>query len=455
MNKKLSLGSAIAFLLIAVALTFTITMSVSWRIYNKSIEGIAQTQETFAKLSEVDQLVKQNYLFETDPDKINDALIRGYLEGLADPYAEYVGIADAQNNPDTYNGKDFGFGITYVIHPDTGYPYITLVHNDSSAKSAGVQAGDQLISIDGKNLLTDEGKKLLNNLEQTDGKVYPVTVSRGTRTLELYLKMSEYDVASVTYETIDDVGYIRIWGFNTASVSQFKTAIASLQQSKVCGLILDVRHNSGGSVPAAREMLDLLLPEGTLYTAEYSDGSNEKFTSDKNCVDLPMTVLVDEKTASAAELFAGVIKDFYTGPLIGETTYGKGIMQRTFTLSDGSEIKFTTAYLLTPLGNRYHGKGIVPNNELILNDTAKSRFYLLTHNEDAQLQAAFSLLTETKEKPFESTVSSSASSAVSSVPSSASSVPSASSDTPASSAGSSVYASSEDASVSFTDRFRI
>ena len=446
MNKKISLARSLAFLLIAVTLTFTVTMSVSWRMYNKAIESIADTQETYAKLSEVDQLVKQNFLFEISQTDLSDSLIEGYIDGLGDPYAQYYSSQEVQAHTDSYNGNSVGLGVSYVFHPDNGYPYITVVHADSSAKDAGVQVGDQIVSIDGKDLLTDEGKSILSTVSEQKNKVFQLSVLRDKRTMDFYLESTDYTMTSVLFDTIDDVGIIRILSFNTASVEQFKTAIASLQGSNVAGIVLDVRHNSGGSVAAARDMLDILLPEGTLYTAKYSDGSTEKFTSDANSVDLPMAVLIDKHTASAAELFAGVIKDFYVGPLIGEQTYGKGIMQRTFSLSDGSEIQITTAYLLTPLGHQYHGIGILPSTEVILNDVAKSRFYLLTYTEDAQLQEAVNLLTnKTVEENVSSSVSSSEdsstdsstdSSAVSSQPLTTSSDASSSADSSAASTSS-------------------
>ena len=421
MNKKISLASSLAFLLIAVTLTFTVTMSVSWRMYNKAIESRADTQETYAKLSEVDQLVKQNFLFEISQSDLTDSLIEGYINGLGDPYAQYYSTEQVQAHTDSYNGDSVGLGVSYVSHPDTGYPYITVVHADSSAKDAGVQVGDQIVSIDGKDLLSEEGKALLSTVSKQKGKVFQVSILRDKRTMDFYLESTDYTVTSVLFDTIDDVGVIRILSFNTASVNQFKTAVASLQSSNVAGIVLDVRHNSGGSVAAARDMLDILLPEGTLYTAKYADGSTEKFTSDENAVDLPMVVLIDEHTASAAELFAGVVKDFFVGPLIGEQTYGKGIMQRTFSLSDGSELQITTAYLITPLGHQYHGTGILPSTEVILNDVAKSRFHLLSYTEDVQLQEGVKLLTnkQTQEPESSSSVSSSASSATSSNQSSA------------------------------------
>ncbi|MBQ9106720.1 MAG: PDZ domain-containing protein [Clostridia bacterium] len=397
MNKKIPLGSAIAFLLIAITLTFTITMSVSWRMYNKQLESVADTQATYAKLGEVEQLIKQHYIGEINETELTDSLISGYIDGLGDKYAQYIPVSDTQTNTDSYNGKAVGIGITYIVHPDTGLPYVTLVHKGSSADTAGLLKGDVIVMINQTDVLTEEGQALMSEMVGNKGVTYTVTVSREGKYLDFYLTVSEYEFMSVTSYTIQDVGVVRISGFNTASVEQFKTAVKSFVESGVSGIVFDLRHNSGGSVPAVREMLDYVLPEGVLYTAEYSDGTKEEFKSDSVCIELPLAVLIDENTASAAELFAACIKDSHAGQLIGETTYGKGIMQRTFTLSDGSEVQFTVAYISTPMSGRYHEVGVLPNTTVILNDNAKKRFYLLTYDEDPQLQAAFNALTAIEE----------------------------------------------------------
>ncbi|MGN1080487.1 MAG: S41 family peptidase, partial [Acutalibacteraceae bacterium] len=283
-------------------------------------------------------------------------------------------------------------GISYAIDSKSGLPYVTMVHRGSSADTSGIKIGDYIIGSSAGTADDIGVDEMLKALEGSSGDTKSLTVKRGNEQLNFVCTVSQFEITSVTYSVEENIGIVKISAFNTLTVSQFKDAIAELTSQEITGIIFDVRHNSGGVMSAAKDILDIILPEGTLYTAEYSDGTAETFTSDAACIDLPMAVLIDEKTASAAEMFAAAIKDYYAGALVGMKTYGKGVMQRTYSLSDDSMITITIAYFNSPKGINYDGVGIEPNFTVALSEEAADRFFILSYDEDIQLQTAVGLL---------------------------------------------------------------
>lgn len=215
-----------------------------------------------------------------------------------------------------------------------------------------------------------------------------MTIARGEETLEITAQRAEYTSTTVSARMVDGVGLLHIYSFDNNTEEQFKQAYYRLTELGAEGLIIDLRNNLGGTLNSTEKILDFLLPEGNLYSTVYKDGREEEHLSDANCVSLPMAVLVNGNSASASELFAGAMQDFSAAKLVGTRTYGKGVMQNTYTLKDKSSIVLTFAYFNLPKGENYNGVGISPDVEITLSEEQSKRFYQLSDDEDPQLQEA-------------------------------------------------------------------
>jgi carboxyl-terminal processing protease len=340
-----------------------------------------------SKLLEIDSKIKDKYLYELDESYVEDALASAYVQVLGDEYAYYYNPEAYDEKLDDFEGVSGGLGISLVMHPKTGLPYVVAVYDGSPAEAAGLKAGDSILKVGYK---STEGLTLDETVELIGGEVgekRTLTVSRGKREIKINTELGEYEIQSVFSRRIGDTGYIKITEFNDSTFTQFKSAVKKLKNSK--GLVFDLRNNYGGTVDSCIKMLDMLLPKGVLLREMDKDGNiKEVEFSDSAKVDLPMAVLVNGNTASAAEIFAMNVRDLGGGKLVGEKTFGKGIVQTTFELTDKTAVKFTTAKIVDSSGKSYHEKGLKPDIKVKLNEKQTRNFYLLSDSEDPQIQAA-------------------------------------------------------------------
>lgn len=389
MNKKISLGAAVSLMIVVAAITICITMLVSQQMFSDKIASINERQAIYDKLSEIDQKVRQNYFGSIDETKLRDSVADGYVAGLGDKYAAYFSVDDAKAMEEENAGKSHGIGLLVVEHPDHKTMYVAAVHAGSPAEKAGIKAGDEIIAV-GDEQVTDIGyQTAYEKILGESGTAVSLMVRSGETDTPMEVVRGDFEQQSVFYHTIEGMGYIKITDFNTATTAQFKNALEKLTAEQVKGLIFDVRGNGGGTVDSTAAILDLLLPEGDIISATYAGGKTEVLhKSDASETKLPMTVLTDDHTASAAELFAASIRDYQKGILIGTKTYGKGVMQRTFNLSDGSSVKFTIAQFNPPSGKNFDGVGLSPDTEVTLTDDQKTYFYFLSDLEDPVKAAA-------------------------------------------------------------------
>ncbi len=392
MNKKVPLGTVIGIMIIIIAITFTATMGVSWKLYNNTLSENTNLKTAISKLGETDQLVRQYSLENIDEDVLNDAIISGYISGIGDKYAYYTSAGMSESTNNSKNGLATGIGISYVIDPDSKLPCITLVHSGTSADTSGLEVGDYIIETPAGKSEVIGADAAMHSLVGKDGETKSLTVLRNGQSLKVVCTVSQYEATSVYGYVRGSIGIIRILSFNSLSVQQFKDTLQSLYDQNVTGIVFDIRHNEGGVLSVAKDIVDIILPEGTIYTAEYTNGEIETYASDASSVKVPLVLVIDSKTASAAEMFAAAIKDHYAGPLVGMTTFGKGVTQRTYTLSDNSMITITVANLLSPKGNNYNGIGIEPTYTVALPIESDEEFYLLEYDEDIQLQTAVGIL---------------------------------------------------------------
>ena len=346
MNKKVSLGVTLTFIILAVALTFSITMLISWNTFNKHVYNVNERQAMYSKLTEIDQKVRQNYNGEIDEQELNNAIAKGYISGLGDPYAQYFTAEEYQEYLDSSAGVKVGVGLTVGVD-ENDRAIVKKVYSGSPAEAVGIKENDELVKVDGKAVSEVGIQAAAELLKGEIGQKVLLTVRRGEQELAFNMELKHFETISVTGEIINNIGIIRITEFNNNTYEQFTGLLEDYQGRNVAGLVFDVRNNSGGTLEAVAKILDVLLPTGTIVTAEYKDGTTEVlYTSDANDVKLPMTVVANGGTASAAELFTAALRDYQKASFIGTQTYGKGIMQNTQKLTDGSAIRRKAGILM-------------------------------------------------------------------------------------------------------------
>lgn len=396
MNKKISLGAAVTFMCIVAAVTFSITMVVSARLFDSKVFNIKEREAMYNKLANIDQLVRTNYSGEIDEENLLDYLAIGYLAGINDPYASYMRATEYETAQKNSSGKSIGIGME-IVKDSSGYYVVTDVYANSPAEGAGMKRGDLIVSLGGKDLSQVKSAELNDLLYGDSGSTLSLTLRREGEDIPLDVVRRECEITSVYSRMIGEDGYIRISQFNDATVKQFASALASLQSQGAKSLIFDLRDNGGGIIKSAAEILDTLLPEGDIVSGTMKDGQTKVlYTSDANEVDLPMVVITNKNTASAAELFAAAIRDYNKGKLVGQNTYGKGVMQGTYKLTDGSAVEMTIGYFNPPSGQNFQGVGLKPDFESALSSENEKKLYSLTDEQDTQLKKAIEVANSLK-----------------------------------------------------------
>lgn len=392
MNRKISLGAALAFVIIAAAVAVCITMLVSRDTFNRKISNVEQQEQMYQKIQKIDQVVSDNSLYDVDSETLLNAIGQGVVSGIGDPYAEYYSSSEYQKLLDEQSGDAVGIGVLLQEDSSGDYAAVVQVYPDSPAESAGLQPGDLILEVDGSSVRGMELEEVSDALIGEKGTAVSLVYRRNGSDSTAEITRRQYSQSSVTYQVVDgDIGYLRISSFEENTPSQLNDALNNLQAQQVRGLVLDVRDNAGGDTGSCTECLDQLLPEGVLgYTRTGSSQRQILATSDDSEIDLPMAVLVNENTSSMAELFAIAIRDYDKGDLVGTTTYGKGVLQTLYPLDDGSAVRITTAYFDPPASENFDGVGLTPDYEVSL-----GRDQLATMGSmdgDDQLEKAVSVL---------------------------------------------------------------
>ncbi len=383
----------ISVTILAVVLTAVISVLASFSFYKAyfTVEPTAYT-----KLTELQSIIDRYYYGETDPEAIEKAILQGYVYGIGDKYATYLDASDSTLRSEDLKGNATGIGIVVVQHPDTGNLYVKNVYENAPANKAGLKVGDQIAAIDSVPVPETGFSAAVDSIVREIGETVELTVVRGEKTLTVKVTYSEFVSQTVFPRMLDSgYGYVEILSFNDETPAQFKAAVKGLIEQGADALIFDLRGNGGGTVDSVTEMVDFLCPEGTIMTAKYADGSIETVAvSDKEETDLPMVILTDGATASAAELFTASLIEFEKGFSVGAKTYGKGVMQGTYSLSDGSAVVITIAEFFVHNDVSFNEKGIEPEIPVELTEQQKIYRYLLTDSEDPVLQAAIDGLNE-------------------------------------------------------------
>lgn len=393
MNKRISLGLAISLVAIGCAITFILTWTVSLNQYNAKIASTEKYEGVYKKLRELAASAQTNYVGTIDQDAVENSVLNGYVSGIGDEYAMYLSADRYYDYQQANNGVINGAGLE-AIEDGSGYLQVSKVYKNSSADLNGVKVGDMIIEINNRGILSMTADAALKQITGEVGTTISLKIVSNGEERVVTLTRQQIDIESVTYKMLEgNIGYVRILYFNARTSEQFSNALNSLRGAGATSFIFDVRHNDGGLISSVRPMLNRLIPAAAVATAEYANGVRRTLieTDSEESLDLPVTVLVDGKTESAAEVFAVGLRDEMGAMLIGTQTAGKGVVLNAFEFSDKSALILTTAQIIPSKSERFDKVGLKP--DYITELPAEASFSTLTDAEDTQLQKAVEILT--------------------------------------------------------------
>lgn len=369
MGKKITLGTAITLIIIAVAITVSLTMVLALRNFNEKVSGITERENMFAKFTEIDNYVRQNRS-DIDEETLMDGVAKGYLSGINDPYALYMSAETYSAYVAASSQTVAGVGITASMDSD-GYMLVGKVYEGSTAASAGILPGDLIIKVDDINLSADTYAESEALLIGEAGTKVTLKVRRDGEDTEMEITRRVLTPTNVTAVPFDNYYYIRVDDFTESTPDQFSKAVEKAISAGAQYLVFDVRSVNSGLVSSAATVLDRLVGSGDMLYVEYNDGSKETlYTSNSRETDIPMVVLVNESTAGAAEFFAAGLRDFGKAKIVGMQTAGVGSLQKIYKLDDGSAIQLTIGkYYLANSDTAWEGSGVVPDHMVSLDYT--------------------------------------------------------------------------------------
>lgn len=340
---------------------------------SESVSGVVLERETQKKLDKLEKYVDRYYLYEDeiDEDYQQEGLYAGFIESLGDPYSVYYGKEATKALKETVTGEYDGIGAVLSQDEETGMVRVIKVYKDSPAQKAGLERDDLIVKVDGKKTEDNDLNEVVSWIRGEKGTEVTLTVQRTDKygmsdEKKLTAVRAAIEVETVESKMLDGkIGYIAVAEFEQVSLDQFKQAVDRLDEAGAKGLIIDLRDNPGGDVDAVCSMLDYLLPKGTTVFTKDKYDKREDYTSDEeHQYKKPVHVLVNGNSASASEIFSGAIQDFGAGKIIGEKTYGKGVMQQIIDLRDGTSLRLTVAEFFTPKGHTINKKGVQPDVEV-------------------------------------------------------------------------------------------
>ena len=395
MNRKISVGMAVSIVILAMTVTFSITMLVAMRLFDSTVSSVKEKESMYNKLAEVDRYVRSNDYYPIDETTLYDRLTAGYLLGTGDKYARYYSASAYTDLMNTQNGTLIGIGVELAVD-QSGYAKVLKVYDESPAKEAGIEVGNYITAVDGTDVKSLSSVDTIQaRLRGESGTTVNVTwLDNETAEHTADLTHSGYSSTTVDYQMLQgNVGYIKIRQFDSSTPSELDYAIRSLSANGAGSLVFDLRDNGGGLLDDAISCIDLVAPEGTLAYAEDKSGNRTLLGSStgESEVNLPLVCLVNGNTASAAELFASSLRTLSGARLVGTTTMGKGTIQSSpQRLSDGSAVVVTVAKLICGDGSCFDGTGLTVDVERPLTADEQTAYYDYTVENDPQIQRAVS-----------------------------------------------------------------
>lgn len=398
MSKKVSLGVAATVTLIAMAVTFSMTMTVSMNMFNNTVSSVKNKERMYNKLSEVDRYVRANEYFDINDDTLNDTIASGYMLGISDKYARYYSAKAYSERVGLANGRLMGIGAAVVKDPSSGYARIIRVYDNTPATNVGLEVGGFITAIgDTSTRSMSDTAAMTSALLGEEGSTVSIKYLTPLREEQSFeITHANYTTPSISTVRLMDngVGYLRIDSFTSGTAVEFRNVVNSLTNQGATSLIFDLRDNSGENLNAALVATDYCVPSGLIAQSQDKDGNvTDLRMSDENEITLPMVCLVNGSTASGAELFANALRKMAGATIVGSTTAGKGVLlSDPQSLSDGSAVVITVGILLDNEGKNWNGTGLTPDVDASLTNDEQSSYYDFTVDNDPQITKAINAI---------------------------------------------------------------
>lgn len=398
MSKKVSLGVAATVTLIAMAVTFSMTMTVSMNMFNNTVSSVKNKERMYNKLSEVDRYVRANEYFDINDDTLNDTIASGYMLGISDRYARYYSAKAYSERVGLANGRLMGIGVAVVKDPSSGYARIIRVYDNTPATNVGLEVGGFITAIgDTSTRSMSDTAAMTSALLGEEGSIVSIKYLTPLREEQSFeITHANYTTPSISTVRLMDngVGYLRIDSFTSGTAVEFRNAVNSLTNQGATSLIFDLRDNSGENLNAALVATDYCVPSGLIAQSQDKGGNvTDLRMSDENEITLPMVCLVNGSTASGAELFANALHKMAGATIVGSTTAGKGVLlSDPQSLSDSSAVVITVGILLDNEGKNWNGTGLTPDVDASLTNDEQSSYYDFTVDNDPQITKAINAI---------------------------------------------------------------
>ena len=393
MSKKVNLAVAATVTLIAMAVTFSITMVVSMDMFNNIVSGVKNREQMYNKLAEIDRYVRNNEYAEINEDTLNDTIASGYMLGINDPYARYYSAKAYSERMGLENGRLMNVGVSVIKDSSSGYARILRVYDGSPAAENGLEAGGFITAINGTGVRTMTDTAAINSAligeEGTTVSISYLTPDRQEQTMDLV--HANYTTTTVFAQLLDgNVAYIDIDAFSANTGLEFRSAVDSMLNQGAVAFVFDLRDNTGETLNSALIAADYCVPAGLVAQSQAKDGTvTDLRVSDDHEVTLPMACLVNESTAGGAELFANALRKMSGANLVGTTTAGMGVLlSDPQSFSDGSAAVITVGLLLDNEGETWNGAGLAPDVDAALTADEQSSYYDFTVQTDPQISRA-------------------------------------------------------------------
>lgn len=399
MSKKISLGVAATIAIIAMAVTFSLTMVVSMKMFNTTVSSVKNKERQYNKLSEIDRFVRAGEYFTIDEDTLNDRLAAGYMNGINDKYAVYYTAKEYSEKQSVEKGTLTGIGVAVVNDTSSGYARIIRLYDNSPAAEAGMQVGGFITAINDESTRNiTSTARLTSKLLGEEGTTTTITyLTPDRQEQQLNLVHSNYKTPSIyTCQMVADTcGYIRIDAFTSGTASEFKAAVDELLQQGANSLVFDLRDNNGENLNAALVAADYCVPSGEIAKQQDRDGNVTVLRmSDETEINVPIVCLVNGSTAGSAELFANALRKMAGATLVGTKTAGKGVvLSDAQSFSDGSAAYITVGLLLDNEDQTWNEEGLRPDIDAALSVDEQNAYYDYTLDTDPQISKAVNAAT--------------------------------------------------------------
>jgi len=377
-KKTAALGAAVIIVVTALFSSF-LTLTVNRYIEISRGDRVIITREQFEliedyrRLDEVRQVLERDHLVAPDREAMLTGAIKGMVEALGDPYTYFFTPQEYRDFVARAQGTYGGIGLWVTVNEDDNMITVVRAFDTSPAMEAGITTGDKIIRVEGQDVDGSRLEQAVGMMRGIPGTAVTISILRDGTVSDFTLERAIIEIPILEYKMLNDnIGYIWLFQFNEKSAENFEQALSSLKGQGMEALLLDLRGNPGGLLEQTVQIADLLLSEGIVVFSEDRHGNREDYTSDEQHLGLPLVVLVDEFSASASEVLAGAIQDFGAGTLVGNTTFGKALVQGIRgPFGDGSALKLTTSQYFTPNGRNIQDVGIVPDIKVEMTQFAK------------------------------------------------------------------------------------